>query len=331
MTIKLTADQIEFQNSLRRFFETEVAVEYLKKRSENPESDPKLWEKVSEFGLLSFFQDESSSLTELSLIAFESGRVLFPENLLEAILFGPYFYTKFLNQAERTALRQDTAKLLLDPLPRMTAPIDINNNTETCIPVNLHTQYYAVSDALGVKIHSFAQTSARKLNSADFSRSYYSVRTQLNAGEVLSTRDFTPTIRALRSMEIAGMLSRIVEMTKEFLVTRTQFDVPVGGFQAVQHRMADIYLQTESLRALANFATWSLQYSPEQAALAAQAAITYACEIAPLVIEAAIQLHGGIGFTWEYPLHLYLRRIKTLELALMPKERDYLELLARIE
>ena len=73
-----------------------------------------------------------------------------------------------------------------------------------------------------------------------------------------------------------------------------------------------MHVAAESLRALANFAAWACDASPEQVALASRAAITQACEQGAEIIEGAIQLHGGIGFTWEHDLHFYLRRARTI-------------------
>jgi alkylation response protein AidB-like acyl-CoA dehydrogenase len=111
------------------------------------------------------------------------------------------------------------------------------------------------------------------------------------------------------------MTARVVEMTADYLKTREQFGVPVGAFQAVQQRIADAYAASESLGALCRFAAWSVVSSPEQRPLTARAAIAHAAEVGPTVCEAAIQVHGGIGFTWEYDLHLFLRRAKAIQAA----------------
>ena len=93
--------------------------------------------------------------------------------------------------------------------------------------------------------------------------------------------------------------------------------------------MADAYAQQEALGALARFAAWSIDHSPEQSALTARAAIALATTVGPGVIEACLQAHGGIGFTWEYDLHLYLRRAQATRAAFaMTSERDS-ELLER--
>ena len=95
----------------------------------------------------------------------------------------------------------------------------------------------------------------------------------------------------------------------------------------MQHKAAEMHVDVESIKQLGIFASWAADNSPEQFELAAKAAIQHACEKAPLVIETAIQLHGGIGFTWEYDLHLFLRRVRMITSLWKPTESEQLDLL----
>jgi alkylation response protein AidB-like acyl-CoA dehydrogenase len=133
----------------------------------------------------------------------------------------------------------------------------------------------------------------------------------------------------LKGCEVYGVTARAVEMSAEYLKTREQFGVPVGAFQAVQQRIADAYAASESLGALCRFAAWSVVSSPEQRPLTARAAIAHGAEVGPSVCEAAIQVHGGIGFTWEYDLHLFLRRAKVIQSAFPLDAHGVEQVLAR--
>jgi alkylation response protein AidB-like acyl-CoA dehydrogenase len=108
--------------------------------------------------------------------------------------------------------------------------------------------------------------------------------------------------------EVVGVCQRALEMTLEYVRERRQFGVPVGSFQAVAHRCAQMLLHTESARSTALFAAWAAEAEParlpEAAALAAAAAATGGREVA----SSAIQAHGGIGFTWEADVHWLLKR-----------------------
>jgi alkylation response protein AidB-like acyl-CoA dehydrogenase len=133
----------------------------------------------------------------------------------------------------------------------------------------------------------------------------------------------------LKACEVAGITQRVLEMTIEYVTTREQFGVPVGSFQAIQHKLADAYAKSECLDALSRFAAWSVTCSPDQRPLTARAAIAQACEVGPAVCEACLQAHGGIGFTWEYDLHLFLRRTKTTQAAFLMTEARAQELIQR--
>jgi alkylation response protein AidB-like acyl-CoA dehydrogenase len=130
-------------------------------------------------------------------------------------------------------------------------------------------------------------------------------------------------VRVLRAAEMSGAVTRAVEMTVDYVKTRKQFGVPIGGFQAVQHRLADMYANAEALRALTAFAAWSADRSRDQLELSSHAACRFACDVSGEIIEGAIQLHGGIGFTWEYDLHYFLRRVKAIEALWSPSETEH--------
>jgi alkylation response protein AidB-like acyl-CoA dehydrogenase len=118
------------------------------------------------------------------------------------------------------------------------------------------------------------------------------------------------------SAEVVGVCQRALEMTLEYVKDRKQFGVPVGSFQAVSHRCAQMLLHTESARSTAYFAAWAADADPERlgeaAALAAAAAATGGRE----VTASAIQAHGGIGFTWEANVHWLYKRAQ-LDTALL--------------
>jgi alkylation response protein AidB-like acyl-CoA dehydrogenase len=118
------------------------------------------------------------------------------------------------------------------------------------------------------------------------------------------------------SAEVVGVCQRALEMTLEYVKDRKQFGVPVGSFQAVSHRCAQMLLHTESARSTAYFAAWAADADPERlgeaAALAAAAAATGGRE----VTASAIQAHGGIGFTWEADVHWLYKRAQ-LDTALL--------------
>ena len=116
------------------------------------------------------------------------------------------------------------------------------------------------------------------------------------------------------SATLLGVMARSLEITLGYLQTRETFKRPIGSFQALQHRTADMLLKTESSRSAVYRAAWCLANGDPETALACATAKAYAGDAARLVCAEAIQMHGGIGFTWELDLHFYFKRAKTYEM-----------------
>jgi alkylation response protein AidB-like acyl-CoA dehydrogenase len=114
--------------------------------------------------------------------------------------------------------------------------------------------------------------------------------------------------------EGTGLAQQVLEITRDYAKERTQFDKPIGSFQAISHRLADMLLAVENARSTTYYAAWALEESTPDASLAAATAKVAASEAAAKVAAGGIQVHGGIGFTWEHDMHLYYRRAKWIEL-----------------
>jgi len=110
------------------------------------------------------------------------------------------------------------------------------------------------------------------------------------------------------SSELVGVAERALEMTLSYVKDRKQFGVPVGAYQAVSHRCAQMLLETEQARSLTGFAAWSADANPDGLAEAAAMAKAAASQAGREVTAAAIQMHGGIGFTWEADVHWLFKR-----------------------
>jgi alkylation response protein AidB-like acyl-CoA dehydrogenase len=114
---------------------------------------------------------------------------------------------------------------------------------------------------------------------------------------------------------MVGGMQRLLDITVEYAKTRKQFGKPIGQFQAVQHQCADMLLFTESSRSAAYYAAWALSEGGDQASSAISVAKAYAGDAYREVGNRAIQVHGGMGFTWENDIHLFYRRAKASEIA----------------
>jgi alkylation response protein AidB-like acyl-CoA dehydrogenase len=115
------------------------------------------------------------------------------------------------------------------------------------------------------------------------------------------------------ALECVGACQTLLEMTVDHARNRRQFDQPIGAFQAIQHKCADMFVQVEKARATAYFAMMAVAEDDPRRALAASMAKAAASDCQRLVCKEGIQIHGGMGYTWESDVQLFVKRAKTLE------------------
>jgi alkylation response protein AidB-like acyl-CoA dehydrogenase len=121
--------------------------------------------------------------------------------------------------------------------------------------------------------------------------------------------------------ELTGLAQRALELTVAYVKERRQFGTPVGAFQAVSHRAAEMLLETEGARSATWFAAWAADAEPSSLARGASLAKAAASDAGRHVTAAAIQLHGGIGFTWEADVHWLYKRAQVDAALLVPAAR----------
>jgi alkylation response protein AidB-like acyl-CoA dehydrogenase len=137
----------------------------------------------------------------------------------------------------------------------------------------------------------------------------YEVGGRAGLGESLfdQTRPADERLAAL-ALEAVGIAQKALELGVEHAKNREQFGRKIGVYQAVSHQLADTYVETELARSIAYWAAWCVAEEDEQAPIASAAAKAYCGDAAVAACERSIQVHGGIGFTWEHVLHHYYKR-----------------------
>jgi alkylation response protein AidB-like acyl-CoA dehydrogenase len=113
--------------------------------------------------------------------------------------------------------------------------------------------------------------------------------------------------------EMCGGAQKVLDMTVEYAKIRQAFGRPIGSYQGVKHRAADMLVDVENSKSITYYAAWALDENSPEAPLAVSMAKAYVSDAFRRVAAAGIQLHGGIGFTWEHDLHLYFKRAKGSE------------------
>ena len=126
-------------------------------------------------------------------------------------------------------------------------------------------------------------------------------------GEADAARRFLDRGAVGASSEMLGGAERVLEMASEYAKDRVQFGAPIGSFQAVKHRCADMVVDVEGMRSTVWHAAWCLG-ADDGASIAASSAKVWCSDAARRVMASGLQVHGGIGFTWEHDLHLFMKR-----------------------
>ncbi|TAN33130.1 acyl-CoA dehydrogenase [bacterium] len=166
-----------------------------------------------------------------------------------------------------------------------------------------------------------------RLETLDMTRRWHEVRfdgVELDADALMGAPDRAwPSLKralewatAALCAEMVGGTQKVLEMSTEYARTRHQFGKPIGIYQAVSHRLADMLVLSESGRSATYYAAWTVDADAPDRSLASSMAKAYVSDAYRKVAGDGIQVHGGIGFTWEHDLHLYFKRAKASEVTL---------------
>lgn len=123
----------------------------------------------------------------------------------------------------------------------------------------------------------------------------------------------TDVLATLAALQLVGISAKVLEISVEYAGQRVQFDKPIGSFQAIKHKCSNMAVQIESSRSAAYFAAWAVAEDAPERAKAVSMAKAYCSDTSRFACNEGLQIHGGMGFTWELGLHYYTRRAKVLE------------------
>lgn len=311
--------------------------------------DDKLWQLGVDLGWtgLAIGEDHGGagqSLVELCIVAEELGR---------ALAAGPFITSALVGLAvERfgsEAIKGDLLPRLADGSSRATWALAEPGGAWTPGSVTtsaiaqdgdyiLHGRKTAVQDAgsadsilvsatLGgdpvflVVDPTSAGVTLRKQKTLDQSRSFYDIEfdnVRVGGGRRLdadaaAVQWLCDAAAVLTSADSLGAGQRLMEMTVDYVKVREQFDRAIGSFQAVKHKVSDMAVGVKGTFAATYYAAMSLDLGTSDASRAATVAKSFSSDAMSRLAGQALQSHGGIGFTWEHDLHLYLRRVKTDE------------------
>ena len=344
--MKLSEEAQELRSLLERFFAETITPEYRRRRIESGLGlDADFESRFSELGLVEFFSDAntSSPVQCLSAVSHCVGKFLVPSSKVENLLAGC-----FLPRMSNLEMGVPSGRQVALAYPRccslsITGAVRKRISGSISWGLNLEQAAFlvafvgegeskeAVLIPMSGKGITVKRTSSLDLTSALYSLELKNVEYQAISQAISSA--FVEILHCCKAAEIAGASQHVIGITVDYVKTRKQFGRPVGSFQAIQQLLAAAHVDVESLVSLSDFASWAAENSPDQRSLTSQAAIMAACSIGPRVCEVAMQCHGGIGFTWEYDLHLYLRRMQVIASAFCttPESADRLIETARFK
>jgi acyl-CoA dehydrogenase len=348
MNFEFSTEQLHLKDEARRLFADLGSMASVRKVLEGGERyNRALWAKLGELGFLGAAIPEAYGGTgagylELCIVAEEAGRSLAPIPFSSSICLGA-----------ELILAAGTAAQKARYLPRLAAGTSVAcvamaESAGIVVPDAIKARVHAgalsgckwpvqdgdIADIAIVAVHAgtavalyivdlgAAGVSRSPLESIDPTRGQ--ARLDFNAAPAeLLCNDAWPLLVAaldraavLAAFEQVGGAERALQMARDYALERHAFGRPIGSFQAIKHKLVDMYVATVLARSNAYYAAWALSHDAPELALAAATARVSATRAYQLCAKENIQVHGGMGFTWDYDCHLYYRRANLLAVCL---------------
>jgi alkylation response protein AidB-like acyl-CoA dehydrogenase len=339
MQFGLSESQQILKDTARKFFAGESPIAAVRKSMEtDTANDAALWIKLAEQGFTGIIVPEEFGgmglgKVELVLLMEEAGYALLPGPFFSTVALAgsvieacgsPEQKKKYLGSIAAGQARS-TVALVEAAGSWDTENLKINAAGNKLTGTKLFVTDAAVADFIVVISRDGIFVVDAKapglhiepMNGMDLARKIYSVEFKNTPAEMLGNSGGLAgalnVATAALCAEMTGGMQRALELTVAYAKTRKQFGKPIGIFQAVQHLCADMYLETESSRSATYYTAWALEENTPDAAVSVSVAKMYASDAARNVGNRGIQVHGGMGFTWENDIHLYYRRAKASE------------------
>ncbi|MEO3759687.1 acyl-CoA dehydrogenase family protein [Mycobacterium sp. B14F4] len=343
---RFTDEQAQLRDAVRKFGAEHFAEDKIRQLMESdPPFDPKVWARLGgELGVLGLSVPESDGGVGGTLV----DQAVAIEELGARLACGPLFGTVYLAIPALVAAPSSAARdeLLGDLVEgRRTAAVAVTDRagtleldavTVTAAPDTLSGTVTQVVDGGVVDVLLVAARGAdgvglyaldagadgvqrTALATLDLTRPEANVTFSDAPATLIAGPDETPRVlehalqvgAALLAVEQVGAAQHLLDLSVEYAKSRLQFGRPIGSFQAVKHRLADLLVDVEHARSTAYHAIWALIDGSDDPALATSIAQAVCSAALSHVANDTIQVHGGIGFTWEHQAHLYYKRAAT--------------------
>jgi len=330
----LSDQQRDLRDAARRYLEREAPIGYARAMMDDERGyRDDVWKQMAEQGWLALpFPVEYGGLgmgpIALAILLAEMGRVVSPGPYLSTVLAGLAIADAGSDEQKSNYLPRIASGDLVASIGAWDSHLDayggklygerrfvLDGMTADIVVVAGHTSDEDAALFVG------EPTERVPVGYMDSTRRVAHLRFNGAPAERLGDSDLTSIHRLLDRAALAiaadsvGGAERVTEMAVEYAKARTQFGRPIGSFQAVKHRAADMLVDVESLRSAVYYAAWAAEREQPDASLATSMAKAFAADAYRRVAQGGIQIHGGIGFTWEHDMHLYFKRAKSNEAA----------------
>jgi alkylation response protein AidB-like acyl-CoA dehydrogenase len=323
MNFDFTDDQRAIKETARDLLGKRFKLERLRELAESKTYGDDAWSEVSELGWPGIFIAEEHGgqglgVLELVILLEELGYVLAP--------------MPFLSNAAAGLILQDAGANdrlagVASGEQRGTVGV-VKDGRAALVPDAEEADFIVLLDGTDATLVERGDAQVEAIDAIDPTRRYATVTA--NGGESLGDVSRGRDLIALAvSAELVGIGQRVMEMAVEYAKDRKQFDRAIGAYQAVSHACAEMLKKVEGSRSLVYYGGWAADAAPDEFSLAASVAKAYASDMGWEVSASALQVHGGIGFTWEHDLHWFLKRAKT-DGVLYGSARDHRERVAEL-
>jgi alkylation response protein AidB-like acyl-CoA dehydrogenase len=309
MNFDFTDDQQAIKRTAHDLLANRFKMERVRELAEAGKYDDEAWKELCELGWPGIFIDEEYGgqglgAVELIILMEELGYALAPVPFLSNAAAG------LLIQAAGSEEQKQRWLPGIATGEALGAAGLVRGDEAKLVPDGDSAEIIVLCAEGGVTVVPRSDADVEPVATMDSTRRYARVRA--GGGEALEGEP-GPGIGAgllAVSAELTGVAQHAMEMAVEYARDRKQFGRAIGAYQAVSHRCAQMLLETEGSRSASYYGAWTVDAEPDSLELAASMAKAYASDAGWRVCSSSLQVHGGIGFTWEHDLHFFLKRAK---------------------
>jgi alkylation response protein AidB-like acyl-CoA dehydrogenase len=309
MNFDFSDDQQAIKRTAKDLLAARFNAEHLRELAEAEKYDEDAWQEICELGWPGIFIGEEHGgqglgAVELMILMEELGYALAPLPFLSNAAAG-----LVLQHAGSDEQRERWLPGIASGESRGTVGV-VRDGDAPLVPDGDSAEVIVLLDGESGSVLEASAAEVESLETIDATRRFARVRG--NGGEPLGG-DPQPAMDRIATglaAELVGVSQRAMEMAVDYARERKQFGRPIGSYQAVSHACAQMLIDTEGARSTAYWAAWCGDAEPETLPLASSMAKAYASDAGWGVTASALQVHGGIGFTWEHDLHFFLKRAK---------------------